>query len=244
VQAYYNGTVAVVSADCDLDMRMTYRGTQLIPIKIPGLGARDCLISITVSPEYPEDVGVRTYSFRGYLGIKHMAVQRKWHGFNKKISGASKAWATMWVGNEDQIKLHVAGCGITNNSKVMNLNQGFLNLDITRLLPKNMPLKTCVIAGAIRSKYPDIMFSVLVSKYDSAFELLPIPNVEVGFDEITIKSDRTASIIGFNDEMEISNCSEFEVDGSRQNVIRVLTTGGRSVLGIQNAETSKWEWLQ
>ena len=247
VQVYYSGTLSVVSKDCQLDTRLTYEGTQLIPITIPGTAERNCLISITVSPRYPNNDKdpIRVYSFRGYLALRQLDSSKSWKGFTRKVTGSFSSAMKIWVGGTKPVRFVASGCGKTKPIDTkMELDNGYLKFDLSEIVPKGMLPKTCVVTGFIRSQYPDVIFNILVSKYDPRFVPLPIPAVIIERGKVQIISDSAVSVIGLNNKFEVINHGRFKIDIRNENFIRNLTTGARSVLGIWNVKTQSWRWQQ
>ena len=247
VQVYYRGTLSVTSRDCQLDVHLTYDGTQLIPITIPGTAERDCLISITVSPIYPNNDNdpIRVYSFRGYLALRQLEPEKNWKGFVRKVTGDFSSQIKIWVGGTNNIRLVASGCGRDEPVDLdMELTNGYLLFDLDMVIPGGMLPKTCVVTGFVRSGFPDVLFNVLVSKYDPRFVPLPIPDVKLEGLQIRIISDAAVSVIALNDKFEISNYGRFTIDIGDENFIRALTTGGRSVLGIWSVADKTWGWQQ
>jgi hypothetical protein len=89
----------------------------------------------------------------------------------------------------------------------------------------------------ISPNFKDVLLGAIVSAYRTTnFSLLPIPTVHGN--EIT--GDAAVSAIHWDGGYEMGNHVEF--DDGLPKVIRLLTAGGRSVIGQWNGEG--WTWMQ
>ena len=246
VYVYYKGTVKVASRDCGLDEEYTYDQTGVLPISIPGNATKSCNITVTVQPKFPneESSGIKIYSLKGMLFIRVVEKTNKnWKGFAEKVSGQNfSATINMWVGKQDtDVEMNVAGCG-SSLKKVLKPVDGYVELELEEALPADMGLRTCTLEGYVRSKvFKDLLFNILVSKYDERTVPLPIPVAKIDGKKITITGDSAVSVVALNEKYEIDNTAKFDWDATKTNTVRLLTTSGRSVVGTW-LPGKGWTW--
>lgn len=249
IQTYFEGTVAVDAKNCDIDLAppISYENSELLEIKLPELANRNCLISVTVSPKYPreESQDIKVYSYRGHIAIRVVEDNEMgWHGRIAKVTGSFSEIMDIFVGTQTGVRVVASGCGTRIYDKMFSTPNGYVSIPVHNIVSSNLGVKTCVIEGFIRdSQYDDILFNIILAKYNKKFVPLPTPVIEIrGNNEIRIKGDEAVSIVSLNDKYEIDMEAKFDFDPNKQNVIRLLTVKARSVIGIWKA--GDWEWLK
>ena len=246
IPVYYNGTLTVDSVDCTLDVQMTYQGTQEIPILLPGVSSKSCIVSITLSPKYPrqENQTIRVHSLRGHLLIRAIKAGREWEGRIKKVTGSAQYNSKFWVGGNQPVTVVAIGCGRETPYRVdYNLNLGYLELNISDIIPSNMRIKTCVLEGFIRQPiFSDLYFNIFVAKYDETFRTIPIPAIEMSKGKLKLLTEDYVSVVSLNDEYKLSNDVKFKFKKEEYNLIRLITVSGRLKLGIWKVDKAEWEW--
>lgn len=247
IQTYFEGTVAVDAKNCDIDLAppLSYENSELISVKLPELASKNCLISVTVSPKYPneESQDIKVYSFRGHIAIRVIAEGENWEGQAYKVTGSFSEEMGIFVGTQTGVRVVASGCGTKLYDKKLPSPGGHLRIPVHDIVSADIDVKTCVIEGFIRDPhYEDILFNIVVAKYDKRFVPLPTPIVKVSGGEIKIKGDEAVSIVSLNDKYEVDMEAEFKFDVTKPNVIRLLTVKARSVIGVWKA--NNWEWLK
>jgi len=251
IQVYHQGTLVIDSKDCQLNSILSYNKTQVIPVHIPGVIDRNCVISMTVSPKYPgeEKQDIRVYSFRGHLLIRALEKENdEWEGYIRKVTNNFNSEIKLWVGQGVTVVRVVAdGCGRSNTyDKKHPVINGWAMLDLKDLVPSGMLPKTCVIEGFARSGFfKDLLFSIMVSKYDPKFIPLPEPVVEMDGDKLICTANKAVSVISLNEIIKIDNKATFKKFNSNEsNVLRLLTVNGRSIIGTWDSKKQKWVWMK
>jgi len=248
IQTYFEGTVAIDAKNCDIDLAppLSYENSELISVKLPELANKNCVISVTVSPKYPkeESQDIKVYSYRGHIAIRVIDDGANWEGEAYKVTGNFRAEMGVFVGTQTQVRVVASGCGRNIYDETLPSPGGHLTIPIHDIVSPNLDVETCVIEGFIRDpQYEDILFNIIVSKYDERFVPLPTPVVEIkGQDQIRIKGDEAVSIVSLNNKYEVDMEHKFEFNPAKPNVIRVLTVKARSVIGVWKANS--WEWLK
>lgn len=247
IQTYFDGTVAVDAKNCDIDLEppISYENSQLLEIKLPELANRNCLISVTVSPKYPDEESqdIKVFSYRGHIAIRVVEDELDWYGKIFKVTGLFDASMNIFVGTPTSVRVVASGCGTRLYDKTIPTPNGYLEIPVHDIASANLGVKTCMIEGFIRDQqFKDILFNIVLTKYDERFVPLPTPIVEVTGGEIRIKGDEAVSIVSLNDKYEVGMEVKFDFDVNKPNVIRLLTVKARSVIGIWKA--GDWEWLK
>lgn len=249
VQVYYKGVLAVDSKNCGISIRQEYASSGLVSIPLPGTARRNCVITMTVTPKYPnqDSQNIQIYSFRGHLALRVLTDQDNgWEQHIRKVTGSYSSQIWLWVGPVGNGRLVAAGCGRDSAyNQVKALQNGWMGFDLNEIMPAIEQPKVCVMEGFVRtSEFTDLDFDILVAKYDSRFTKLPVPRVQVSGGKITITADDAVSIVALDMGYVIDHKAEFKFDGSRQHVIRILTVKGRSAIGFWYPAEKKWRWLQ
>jgi len=251
VQVYHSGTLTVDSKDCAISMPISYNGTQTIPVHIPGVVDRTCVVTVTVSPKYPteEKQNIRVYSFRGHMVFRMLEHEDdEWVGLSAKVTEGFSHKVKLWIGgSERSVQMVADGCDRdTPYNKMHTVVNGWLEFDLNQILPEGMQLKTCVIEGYVRSGFPDLLYNIVVSKYDPRFVKLPIPAVSVDGKKLLVSANKAVSIISLNDEFELdyeTTFNDFNFNQCDNIVLRLLTVGGRSAIGRCNKTEKVWSWM-
>jgi len=242
IASYYKGSIKVYSGRCSIDYSFRYDGSEEIPIIIPGKIDRDCLISMTVSPELPneENSGIQIHSFRGYLAIR-MTDGETWLGDTRKLTGSLDSYLRVDVGGVGQVSVELNGCGIAYR-KNLTLTGGIAEIKLNEALAKTGP-RICVLDGYIsQGQFPDVYLNVLVAVYDSGFAPLPIPIVRHKNGKIEVEGDPSTSVIVLDDKHKFKTKAKFKFKKKDPHVLRLLTVKGRSVIG--EWKKGSWSWSQ
>lgn len=249
VQVYHEGTLVIDSKDCQISTILSYNKTQVIPVHIPGNVDRNCVISVTVSPKFPGETSqdIRIYSFRGHLLIRALEKDDdEWEGHIRKVTNNFSSKIRLWIGHGvTEVRIVADGCGQSQPyDEKHSVIDGWTVMDLMDLVPGGMMPKTCVIEGFARSGvFKDLLFNIMVSKYDSKFIPLAEPSIEMDGDELICTADEAVSIIALNGKFEIDREATFEnFNRNVSNTLRLLTVGGRSAIGTWNVADQKWEW--
>ncbi len=250
VQVYHEGTLVIDSKDCDINVSLTYNSTQVIPVHMLGKADRNCVLTMTVSPKYPGEGGqdIRVYSFRGHLIIRALNnSDDEWEGYIRKVTESFSSEIKLWIGDTvSEVRMVMDGCGRKQPYDAKHaVVSGWAVFNLKDIIPAGMIPKTCVLEGFARSGvFKDALFNVAIAKYDSKFVPLPEPIVTINGSKLTCEADEAVSIIALNNKIEIDKKATFgNFDPtSTQNILRLLTVGGRSAIGTWSVDNQKWAW--
>lgn len=241
VQTYYNGQVRIDSKECEIARTIRYSNSQKIKINLLG-EAKSCVISVVVSPEYPNQLrtSIKVYPFVAHVYIRATKQGDDWIGQTALVSGSFSKPIRFFVGGESA-RAVFSGC---NNrvEKEIRLIGGWADLDLNEIANPDTK-ETCVSEGVfISPEYKDLLVSVLVAKHSTEFSGLAEPLVELVNGSISVVADPSASIISLDGLFVISNKAKFQFDQTKTHVLRVLTVKGRSILGVFKPGEG-WSWL-
>lgn len=257
IQGYYKGTVRIFSNACNLDITKTYTNNELFSVDIPQLEpGRSCLLTAVMSPEYPKQAvkDVATYSFKGHLAIRIEKGEEIWYGDVRKVTGDWKSQFDLMVGNFPKAFVAIRGCEKPYDRE-MALDQGFARIELSEAVMKAQR-DDCVAEGvALVRNETDVTFSVLVTQYatelpddpewrDFAFSPLAIPRVSFAGNDLEVEASAEVSVVSLNGEFKIDNKAKFEFDRTKENVLRIFTAKGRSVIGYWAPGSQEFEWKQ
>ena len=96
--------------------------------------------------------------------------------------------------------------------------------------------------GALIGKNKVIRLTWLLSVYDQNYNRLPIPNIKLSKNKITVESDANTSVVSVNDKYKIDRKGKFKFNTVKQNIVRVITVNGRSRIGIWDPKGQKFLW--
>jgi hypothetical protein len=246
VQTYGNGTLTIDSDGCAVHADLTYSESKRLPIPLSGPAKKSCLISLSVYPriENAESEGTKVHSFRGQVAVKVLpAKPNEWRGLVSRVATGQTPTAKLWVGKDTEAKMVRTGCGVKELSdEALVVTDGFATINAIPSMSKDVGV--CLVEGVIRSRYPDLMFTVLVITYDSGFSPLPIPEVLLDGGTLTVKADAPVSQIGLDASFSGGNEATFHnFDRNKNSVLRIVSLGGRSALGEWQPKEGNWRWM-
>lgn len=255
VQGYYKGTGRVFSQNCNLDQTFSYIDSEIIKIDLEGEAVKDCLISVTLSPEYPKQNSgeIAVYSLQGHLEIKVKNQDEMWNGQTRKLTGNWKNKLNIKLGVGDLVRVVIRGCGVRYD-KEHKVKNGIVTIELSEaMLRKEKEL--CILEGVIFDpQYEDYLFTVMVAQYatelpndpkwkDYRFIKLAIPSVKIG-KKLEVVATSEVSVVGLDDKNYIKNEKKFKFKKDRDHILRIVTVKGRSVIGVWKASEAKWTWEQ
>lgn len=246
IQGYYQGSVRVDSADCSVDGVYSYNDNSKIENIVSGSASKSCVITFTVSPEYPkqdkQDLVVS--GFRGHLRIK---VVKPKTATALYVFRQPQTFKKMWkinVHEKNPVMFYTRGCGNSTDIELTPDKDGFIEYPLEKILSGKM--QTCVIEAVVQSKiYKDLVISALVSSYADVFTPLPIPVLDFKQGKLTlgIDADPATSVLSVGNEYKFGYQETFKLPDSEKKIVRVLTVKGRSVLGIFDPSTGGVQWI-
>jgi hypothetical protein len=242
IQTFYAGTISMESRDCGITVSpQRYSGSEAVVIPISGPASHNCLITATVSPEYPHQgsQAIQVFSFRAYLAIRVLKHGESWVGLEKKVSGDFSSPVTLDVGGSGPVRAVFSGCG-TSFDKSLPLSDGKLTVELNQLVKQQ---GHCVLEGVVISPdYQDLLVNILVSNYDPKFIPLSAPMVQIQNGDVLVTGDPSVSVIALDQKLKMNDHGKFKFDPTAHHVVRMLTVKGRSVISIW--DTKEWRVLQ
>jgi hypothetical protein len=130
VQGYYSGVVRMDSEACGLSRSVQYQNSQLIKIDLTGPAKKNCMIAVTVSPEYPgeQDQAIVIKSLRGYVAIR-VGSKGDWEGFTaKKTANFSHVLKIRAI--DKTARVVISGCGTTLDKIYQSDLIGVIEVDL------------------------------------------------------------------------------------------------------------------
>jgi len=244
IQGYYNGSVKIDSSDCNTHMDLPYENSGKIQDFLKGVAKKSCVITFTVSPEYPRQrkQPLAVSGFRGHLRIKVLKAGDSWIGKVFRFpENTLKEWK-LNVNETSSVELHFRGCNKSIDLVAAPNADGIVTLPIHSLID-GQP-QTCVVEGLLQSKtYKDLLITIVISNYYSAFKELNLPKVTVVKRGLTISAEPATSVVSVGGQFAIDNKATFEVDLSEEHVVRALTVKGRSIIGTYNPAKRSVIWV-
>ena len=248
IQGYFSGVVVIDSKDCGIEIRKEYSNSELISFQLPGIANRNCELTMTITPKYPDqdDHNIQVHNFRGHLAIRVLEHGRSWEWRTQKVTGNFSSEMNIRYAPLVSAKVVAGGCDREEiYNQVHYLDDEYFSFNLNEMIPVTEKPKVCVLEGFLSSEIVrDLDFNILVAKYDKRFTQLPIPKIEMDDDEITIVADEAVSVISMDDQYEIGHEVEFDFDKTKKHVIRLLTMKGRSIIGLWIPGNGGWEWVQ
>lgn len=261
IQTYYNGTVSVLSKNCELDHSFRYEGSQLIRYQIPGVALRNCLLTIVKSPEYPNESNQSLVisPMRSHVAIRVKNGER-WVGTTAKLyDGERKIWYARVMapssyihGNSTRVVLD--GCG-KQYDKILPVNiNGYVEIELSEAVDTSK-VTVCVMEGVAFFSKPrpspieaktllNALISVHITEVQGKkFTPLPDPYTSIERGKIKVTADEAVSITSLDKKYEIDREGEFDFDQNKKHVLRLITVGGRLWLGVYDPGMG-WEFLQ
>lgn len=244
IQGYNEGTLRVDSKNCNLDFSINYTNNQSIPIHVPGSINRNCIISFTLSPKFPneQDTAIQIYSIRGHVAINLIDVTA-WQRGVRKVSGNFSSELSLFSGFGESVVL-MEGCGKSYKKKFIADNSGLITIELADAIHFPYDIGTCIIEGFLTSEeLEDFSFNIFVAKYDSNFTPLPFP-VITRDRKLNVEGDESVSIINLDDKIVVDRVASFKFDETLPHTLRLLTVKGRTVIGVWNLNNKIWELQQ
>ena len=233
VQTVESGTIRIDSDACAVSLAKRYENSELVRIPLAGPARSDCLISVTVVPEYPqqESSPIPVFGFRGHFAIRVIRPGESWIGGTHKVTGAYSKELVYHVGGPSPVRVIFSGCGATVDRSVNLDASGDVRIRLSDLV--NVPIgSVCVLEGAIISpSIQDLLINEVVSKYDPEFAPLPLPTIETVGSRVRVRAGDSVSLIGVNGAFRYTNSLSIRrFDATKRYTIHAVTTRGRSVV--------------
>lgn len=246
IQGYAQGAMRVVSESCGLDDTFRYSSSQRVNYSIPGLAQKSCLLTIVVLPEFSgeETAGVPIRSFKGSLWVRvtdpdeQVAVYRSALQVNSDTKISINAPAELTTAHAI-----FRGCD-TQFEQDVPVVDGKLSIALSQIFSDLSEIRRCVLAGRIDLPTNSFYVSWMVWTYGEKYSPLSIPFVSLSSKSLRVTADKNVTVIWLDNDFRYSNDTSFKFDQSKPHTLRVLTTGGRSVIGDWIVDEKRFDWKQ
>lgn len=243
VQGYVDGTIRLVSEKCAIDELFRYAGSVDTPYSLPGRADQSCLLSIVTLPEYPgeKDAGVPIRSFKGALWIRVVDDGEEVRAFQSKVSELTDASIDLALPGAARVHAIFRGCG-TKFESDLPVSGDQLTLKLSQLFPDLKPTSNqCVLSGRVDIDHDHSFYVTwMVWTYGKDYVPLSVPSVAYKDGKLKVSADQNATVIWLDNDLRYNISETFKFDPSKPHLLRVLTTGGRSVIGSWNGK--EWSW--
>jgi len=234
VQGYYQGTIQIDSERCEIHQKVRYQNNGQVAVTIPV--KTSCLIDVVVSPEYPGDPksGLKIESLKGRLYMKVLPEGALYFSKSSKVKEGLNA--SFSFPSDEPVKLSFRGCGVAFDEEKEPVN-GEITVMLRDILYMDMPMD-CVLEGAaIGKKVTRLTWQVWT--YDQDFTPLAVPVTELKNKKLTVKAEGPVSVLSLDENYVINNQTSFQFDPSKPHVLRLITVGGRLLIGEWSGA---WTW--
>lgn len=237
VQGYFSGLITAFSQECGINLSRRYENSERIQFSI-SRPSRNCVIAITLTPEFPgqKGKGVAVSGQKGVLAV-FPTDGSKWVGEARRVTGNWRATLRATIGGSGSVRVALAGCGPTFDRELELDSSGRVQVPLHQAMQVPSGGRCAATGVVISPRYKDVLLAAVVSSYrTSNFAPLPLPIVR-GFE---LEGDGAVSAIHWDGGYELSNRVKFKERFPP--VVRLLTAGGRSVIGQWNGK--EWAWMQ
>lgn len=245
IQTYYKGTLKIVGRDCGVNEVLRYGSSMRLPYKIPGIANKSCLVSFTVSPEFPgeQNQEVIVTSVEGHLFIRVSEPEEEWYGRSAKIREGGYFEFQLPAQGYELVPVLAEGCG-KNIDENFFVEHGTVRLPVTALVDQIIP-RSCIVHGAYFLGQEVRFFSLMIWIYSKDYVVLPRPFVSAkGKRKVLIEAADQVSVVSFGLQFEIDNEGTFEIPEEGDLFpVRALTVGGRTSLGEWHRKYNFVQWI-
>lgn len=238
VQGYYEGSVRIDSDRCDIHETPSYSNNEAVNIKIQNPN-QSCIIEVVVSVVYPRDTTTVKRSLKGIIYYK-----KPTDNVTFKISKIPTKTVDVYNFYSDKLsdnlaKVYWRGCQVSVDETVTPF-AGKIRMaladDVNLFDAKIAKDNPCVMEVGIVDADVKLRVVWLSVFYKSNFAPLAIPVVKFN-KKMEVYADSSVAIIGFNNQYHVGEKAKFvKADG----ILRLLTTSGRTVIGIVKGEVITW----
>ena len=253
VQGYFDGVIKVDSGLCNISETTTYKSSELVPIKVPGVASRSCLIDIVVIPKFPgEELGVLTHEFKGQLMVHAVDGEYPWFvtndnpRFGEEVSLHLESPFGDFGPPPMPAYFSVAGCGEL---------EGYVDYDgdgVTLPLSAIVDLKSvrkCYLQGLAEIWGKSVFFTWRVWAHDANFTPLSKPKLAIKKSilskkqkKISVAGNPSVTFVGLDNDWVFGSEASFKYDSTKPHTLRLLTIKGRSVICLWIPSEGE-EWI-
>lgn len=238
VQGYWEGKIAYVTSGCpvELDESFLYSRHQKIKIPLAGVLDTDCLITVTLSPRYRgfESNGVIVWPIEGHIYLRSTSRLP----VTQTNVTARDVGLLLEADAPKRVVMQSSFCDI-NFDRVLDPERGLVEVrlsDLTKLDEQ----KICIINGADVDDKKLILWYVAI--HNPAYNFLPKPRITYSKTRITVEGSNDVTAIILNSEYKYGDKAKFKFKKDKENILRMVTAKGRTVLGVWSPEKGEWSW--
>lgn len=245
IQSLYKGKIVVDG--CGVSQSQEYSNSELIKISPSNVVTQDCVMSVTLSPDLPnqDKSAVIVGSLRGhiYLFVKDPSIISH-HRFNQVSLGGGSPVLKLFLGGETEANVILVGSGVGCKvalSKKYDAVEGFIEVPLSDFSPAVKP-GTCVFRGRLVTPSESSNIYWVINYYKNTFIPLSIPAIEWKKEKLCITSDENVSIVDVDGKHTVASSGCFDIDKNKDFIVRSLTVGGRSAVGMWNSKLQDFTW--
>lgn len=231
VQGYFGGTIRVDSGFCHLRKSVQYSGMELVSIGLEGKATETCMIDITVTSVYPDDIDSTTlvYELKGQLLVKVIPDERPFFLSSSKVQQGTDTNLFVPVdGLTGSVEVVFRGCGFSYEDTVP-INDGEATIS-ARWVGGPEPLRRCLHEGFVDAPGEIKRVSWNIWVFAKDFAPLPLPRLEFTGEILRVEGDPAVAAVIFDDDYELGPRGTFRLDQDLEHTLRLLTVKGRSVV--------------
>lgn len=232
VQTYYQGELTIDSERCGIHNRIEFADSQVVDI-IPQYTDTSCNIDLTMTVIYDEKTRIIS---KGFIYLKksiHEVITK-----SAKIPEGGREFIEFKADKKSRVVID--GCGVRIDQEFEPQN-GSIKI-WSDLLGHSLP--QCVYEAVIDPKENPLRYSTFFVYYKTkdeqgnSFIPLSIPSISFEKDKIKIVAEESVGIISFNGKTVVKNTATFDRSNG---IIRLITTSGRTAIGIVQDEQIIWK---
>lgn len=252
ITGYAQGSILVTSEKCDIYDLFRYSAWGDVVYPLGGSASESCLLTFVVLPEYPGEAkaGVPIRSFRGSLWVRVAEDDTEVQMFATKLREGQDATIAVktpramlqeFRHGDNAVSVKFWGCGTTFSERLPVVD-GQVTVAFSKLFPDLKPTSTrCVLSGRI-DESPRIYITWMVWQFGEKYVPLSEPAVSFSDDTLIVDADPDASVIMLDTNVKYNTKVKFKkFDRKLPHMLRVLTTGGRSVVGEWDGKEFQWK---
>lgn len=237
IQGYNSGTVRVTSDKCGLEFDARYSMSKEVEVPIPGNAQESCVVAISVQPEFPNErsSGIVIGSLKAFVRIRVIDADQQWTSFASKIQEGSDAFIDV---DSPTSRVVIRGCDSQFDQEVQSID-GKIRLSLSMLPEKG--ISACAYEGVVVGEERSLYFTWFVFRHSKKYIPAPSPVVSFDGDNILIEGEQAVSVVSLDGSYVVSNAMSAKFDRSTPHVVRLLTVGGRNILGEYDPDGG-FEW--
>ena len=231
IKGYYKGTVRLDSEKCNVSESRRYENSEEVSINVTlPEGQNSCNLDIVVAPEYPNEKrsAVEINPLKGRVYLRRIPSGSTLFSTVVKLPEQTEEFIHIPYSNRSNWHVIFRGCD-SEYDDVVDFSSGTGSIKLSEITDVSH-VKDCQLEGVVLG--PDLQrVSIQVWVYDKSFAVLSVPSISFKRRKISVDAETGVSVIAVNNSFSIGNTATFDFDRSAENILRIITVGGRVVLG-------------